>query len=106
NPGLFFAPGGGPAADIGPYYLSALIGLLGRVDSVAAVQTRGEPTRQVTSDDRQVDSVQVQVDTHTAALFTFASGVVGTVTLSFEAWERTVPFIEIYGTEGTLSLPM
>jgi len=53
-----------------------------------------------------VDSVPVEVATHASALLHFEPGAIGTLTLSFDAWERTMPFIEIYGTEGTLSLPM
>jgi predicted dehydrogenase len=48
----------------------------------------------------------VHVSTHAAAILEFDSGAVANMTMSFEAWERTMPFIEIYGSEGTLSLPM
>jgi len=106
NPGIFFARGAGPVLDIGPYYVSALAYLLGPVSEIAAVQLAGLRERPVTAPNRLVDSVPVEVATHASALLRFASGPVGTLTLSFDAWERTMPFIEIYGSEGTLSLPM
>ena len=106
NPASFFQPGAGPLLDIGPYYVSALVELLGPVTSTAAVDCRGQDVRPVTSPNRIVDSIDVAVPTHSCALLRFASGVVGTLTASFDAWERTMPFIEVYGTEGTLALPM
>jgi predicted dehydrogenase len=106
NPAIFFREGGGPVLDIGPYYVSALADFLGPVRAVAAVQRAGLPERPVTAPGRLVDSVPVEVATHACALLQFESGTIGTLTLSFDAWERTMPFIEIYGTEGTLSLPM
>ena len=106
NPGMFFRRGGGPVLDIGPYYVSALADCLGPVRAVAAMQRTGLPERPVTAPNRLVDSVPVEVATHASALLHFEPGAIGTLTLSFDAWERTMPFIEIYGTEGTLSLPM
>jgi predicted dehydrogenase len=60
----------------------------------------------VTAPDRVVDTVDVRVPTHAAAILELDSGVTANLTMSFEAWERTMPFVEIYGSEGTLSLPM
>jgi predicted dehydrogenase len=106
DPRGFFLPGAGPVYDLGPYYVSALVHLLGPVRTVAALETTGQSTRQVTAANRVVDTVDVCVPTHAAALLEFESGAVANLTMSFEAWERTMPFIEIYGTEGTLALPM
>jgi predicted dehydrogenase len=106
NPGIFFAAGGGPVFDLGPYYVSALTDCLGPVSSVAALERMPQTTRLVTSPDRVVHAVTVAVPTHAVSLLEFRSGVVASLTMSFDAWERTMPFIEIYGTEGTLSLPM
>jgi len=106
NPAIFFQPGGGPVFDLGPYYVSVLAVLLGPIRSVAALMRTGAPTRAVTTADRVVDVVPVDVPTHAVAVLEHASGVVGNLTMSFEVWERTMPFIEVYGTEGTLSVPM
>ena len=106
NPQIFFRHGGGPVLDIGPYYISALADLLGPINAVAAIQRRGQESRAVTAPNRLVNAVGVEVDTHSCSLLRFTSGVIGTLTLSFDTWERTMPFVEIYGTEGTLALPM
>jgi predicted dehydrogenase len=106
SPGIFFQHGAGPVLDLGPYYISALIYWLGPIAEVAALQQTGLPERRVTAPNRLVDSVPVEVATHACALLRFESGPVGTLTASFEAWERSMPFIEIYGSDGTLSMPM
>jgi predicted dehydrogenase len=106
NPAIFFQPGAGPVLDLGPYYVSALVDSLGPVRSLAAVERTGEATRLVTAPGRVVDSITVEVPTHSTAILEMESGVIGTLTMSFEAWERNVPFIDIYGTGATLSLPM
>jgi predicted dehydrogenase len=106
SPGIFFQRGAGPVLDLGPYYISALIYWLGPIAEVAALQQTGLRERPVTAPNRLVDSVPVEVATHACALLRFESGTVGTLTVSFEAWERSMPFIEIYGSDGTLSLPM
>jgi predicted dehydrogenase len=106
DPRGFFLPGAGPVYDLGPYYVSVLVHLLGPVRSVAALERTGLATRPVTAPDRVVDSVHVHVPTHAAAILEHESSTIANLTMSFEAWERTMPFIEIYGTEGTLSLPM
>ncbi|MEU6199951.1 hypothetical protein [Streptomyces sp. NPDC047061] len=59
----------------------------------------------MTAPGRLVDSIEVTVPTHTAATLTFASGVLATVMMSFDVWDHHLPFVEVYGTEGTLSLP-
>jgi predicted dehydrogenase len=104
DPRFLFGPGGGPVLDMGPYYAAILVNVLGPIRSVAAASRIGAPVRTVTSPQRAVDRIEVEVATHAAAVFTFASGVLGTAQLSFDVWDSDLPFIEIYGTEGTLSL--
>jgi predicted dehydrogenase len=72
---------------------------------VAATSRIGAPVRVVTAPDRVVDSIPVEVATHAAAVLTFASGVIGTAQMSFDVWDSELPYIEVYGSEGTLSLP-
>jgi predicted dehydrogenase len=105
DPRSFFGPGGGPVMDMGPYYLAAMINCLGPVRRVAAANRVGAAVRRVTSPDRVVDEVTVEVPTHASAVLTFDSGVIGTVLMSFDVWDTELPRIEIYGTEGTLALP-
>ncbi|MFE2187303.1 Gfo/Idh/MocA family protein [Streptomyces sp. NPDC059455] len=105
DPTAFFGPGGGPLLDLGPYYIGSLVSLLGPVTHVYGATRRGADQRVVTSPQRRVDTVPVNVDTHATAVLRFASGVLGTVMMSFEVWDHHLPHAEIYGTEGTLSLP-
>ncbi|MFC9454482.1 Gfo/Idh/MocA family protein [Streptomyces sp. NPDC056983] len=105
DPTFLFQPGGGPVLDMGPYYLTALVNCLGPVAAVYGTSRIGAPQRTVTAPGRLVDRIDVTVPTHTAATVTFANGVLATVMLSFDVWDHRLPFIEIYGTEGTLSLP-
>ncbi|MDH6626215.1 putative dehydrogenase [Streptomyces sp. LBL] len=105
DPRFLFQPGGGPVMDMGPYYFAILVNLLGPVRSVAASSRIGAPRRTVTAPQRAVDSIEVTVPTHAGAVLTFASGVIGTTQMSFDVWDTDLPFMEIYGTEGTLSLP-
>jgi predicted dehydrogenase len=105
DPTFLFQPGGGPVADFGPYYLTAMVNLLGPLASVAARSRIGAPTRVVTSPDRRVDSITVTTPTHASAVLEFESGVIGTLLASFDVWDHHLPRLEVYGTEGTISLP-
>jgi predicted dehydrogenase len=108
-PLAFFSPGGGPALDMGPYFVTALVNCLGPVSRVGAMSRVGRETRPVTSPGRTTDSVDVTVPTHIVGALKFESGAMASIMLSFDVWprrdrSRTLPFIEIYGTEGALSL--
>jgi predicted dehydrogenase len=82
-----------------------MVNLLGPVTSVAARSRIGAPTLEVTSPDRRVDSITVTTATHASAVLEFESGVIGTLLASFDVWDHHLPRLEVYGTEGTISLP-
>jgi predicted dehydrogenase len=105
DPGFLFVRGGGPVLDAGPYFIGALVNLLGPVRSVTGRTVEGAATRHVTAPDRLVEQVTVEVPTHAAALLELRSGAVGTMTASFDVWSTDVPAIEIYGRNGMLSVP-
>lgn len=105
DPSFLFTRGGGPALDMGPYYIASLVNLLGPLASVYASARIGSAARPVSTPDRRVDSVEVTIPTHASAVLNFASGVVGTVLMSFDVWDHELPFIELYGSKGTLSVP-
>jgi predicted dehydrogenase len=105
NPAFYYQPGGGPMFDMGPYYLTALVSLLGPVTAVAGMVTKGRAQRTVTSQPLAGQVIEVEVPTHVAGLLTFASGAVGTIVTSFDVQAHEHPHIEIYGTEATLSVP-
>jgi predicted dehydrogenase len=105
NPYFFYQPGAGPMFDMGPYYLTALVHLLG-----PAVRTTGAtritfPERVVTSQPRYGERIPVNTPTHVAGLVNFASGPIATLITSFDVWAHSLPRIEIYGSEGSLSVP-
>lgn len=105
NPGFLFGAGGGPVMDMGPYYVANLVNLLGPVRQVFASTRTGMLRRPVTAPGRAVDFVEVTVPTHASACLSFASGAVATTVMSFDMWHTELPYMEIYGTQGTLSLP-
>ncbi|WP_223691422.1 Gfo/Idh/MocA family protein [Leifsonia poae] len=105
DPTFLFQAGGGPALDMGPYYIAALVNLLGPLASVYASARIGSPVRPVSTPDRRVESIDVTIPTHASATLNFASGAIGTVLASFDVWDHKLPFIELYGSKGTLSVP-
>jgi len=105
NPGFYYQPGGGPMFDMGPYYLTALVALLGPVRRVTGVTRITRPERTITSQPRYGEVIQVKVPTHVAGLLDFAAGPVGAIVTTFDVQASALPWIEIYGTAGTLAAP-
>jgi predicted dehydrogenase len=106
NPEFFYKPGGGPVLDMGPYYVTQLVNLLGPVRRVAGLATIGSATRTITSEPLKGTTIQVEVPTTVNGLLEFACGANVSLSASWDVWKhnRTSP-IEIYGTEGTLLCP-
>lgn len=105
DPDFFFQPGAGPMFDMGPYYLTALIHCLGPVRRATASTRISFPERIVGSGERRGQTIQVRTPTHVAGVMDFAQGAVGTILTSFDIWAANLPRIEVYGSEGSLSLP-
>lgn len=105
DPRFLFKPGGGPVMDMGPYYMAALVNALGPITRVTGDARIGNERLSMTAPERLVDTIEVSVNTHASAVLSFASGAIGTVMMSFDVWDTELPYIEIYGTEGTLTLP-
>jgi len=104
DPAFYYAPGGGPLFDMGPYYLTALVSLLGPIRRVTGAARASFATRTVTSAPRRGETIPVHVPTHVSAVLEFASGPIVTLVTSFDVWAHEAR-IEIYGSEGTLSVP-
>jgi predicted dehydrogenase len=104
-PDFYYQPGGGPLLDMGPYYLSALIHFFGAVTRVTGIATRSSRARTIESGPRAGTPLSVSVDTHVSALLEHTNGVTSTVTVSFEVWKSRASNFEIYGTEGTITVP-
>lgn len=105
DPSFFYEPGAGPLFDFGPYYLSALVHLLGPVTSVAADAGIGLPERIVGSGPRAGTVLTPRTPTHVSALLRFAAGARATLTTSFDVVATEQPRLEVFGSEGTLAVP-
>jgi predicted dehydrogenase len=105
DPTFLFSPGGGPLLDVGPYFVTQLVQLLGPVAGVMGKTRIGAPQRRVTAPNRLVDVVDVTVPTHATAVLELASGAIGTYLHSFDVWNHRHPHMEIYGTLGTMTVP-
>jgi len=105
NPEFYYKKGGGPLFDMGPYYLSALVELLGNITHVCAVAKKGSEKRIIKTGPRAGTSINVEVATHVQTLLTCNQKIFGTMLMSFDVWNTHLPHIEIYGTHGTLKLP-
>ena len=105
NPDFYYQPGGGPMFDMGPYYLTALISLIGPIRRVTGSARITFPERTITSKPQFGKKITVNTPTHIAGVMDFTNGAIGTIITSFDVWASKLPLIEIYGTEGTLSVP-
>ena len=105
NPAFFYEVGGGPMFDMGPYYITALVHLLGPVKEVSGVTTRAFEERIATCKEHFGKRLPVSVPTHSSGTLVFHSGAVVTVTISFDVHCHGHSPIELYGTEGSLKVP-
>ncbi len=105
DPEFYYQFGGGPMLDMGPYYLTALVNLLGPVECTAGMAKKSFDQRVITSQPKFGKVVDVEVSTYVTGLLRFATGAVGTIFTTFDVYGAEVPRIEIYGSEGTLSVP-
>jgi predicted dehydrogenase len=108
NPDFFYQAGGGPLMDMGPYYITALVSLLGPVRRVTGMAKTTYPERTISGPVRYGEKIQVQTPTHVTGIMEFCNGVVANLITSFDLhypyWESKLPLIQIFGSEGTLTL--
>ncbi|MFV0529072.1 MAG: Gfo/Idh/MocA family protein [Lachnospiraceae bacterium] len=104
NPDFFYQPGAGPLLDIGPYYVTALLALLGPVKNICAMSNRAFATRTVQTQPLKGQSIQVNTDTNISAVLEFECGAVVTLVTSFDVWDSELPRMELYGTKGTVTV--
>ncbi len=105
SPFFYYGADVGPLMDLGPYYLATLVTLLGPVRRVAGMGKRTYDRREVHSEPMRGQMIDVQSDTHVSALLEFDDSVVVTLTISWDAWDSSQPRVELYGTEGTVTMP-
>ena len=105
DPEFFYQTGGGPLFDMGPYYLTALVHLLGPVERVCSFHRKAFDNRTIISEKKFGQQFPVEISTHLTGLLEFKCGVVVTVIFSFDVWASTLPNLQIFGSEGTLQIP-
>lgn len=105
QPDFYYREGGGPLLDMGPYYVTSLVQLLGPVVAVSGAASRSRDTRVIGSGPRAGESIAVDVDTHLTGILHHASGALSTVTMSFDGVRSTAAPIEVHGVEGSLIVP-
>ena len=105
NPAFYYKVGGGPVLDMGPYYITSLVNLLGPVRRVTALTSQLRDERTIKSEPRRGSKIAVEVPTHVAGTLEFATGQIVTLVLSFDVIHHGHRPIELYGTEGSLSVP-
>lgn len=105
NPDFFFQPGAGPVLDIGPYYVTNLIQLIGPVKSVVSLATATFKERVIGSGARAGDVVPVDTPTNIHALLEFVNGATITMSTSWDVWSHRHANMELYGEEGTIYVP-
>ena len=103
-PEFFYQPGAGPLMDIGPYYITALLALMGPVKRVCAMGKKSFDQRVYKTGPEKGKVVDVNIDTYTTALLEFDSGAIATVLFSFDIWDTNLPRMEFYGTKGTICI--
>ena len=106
DPDFYYArAGGGPMFDMGPYYLTDLVQLLGPVAEVVAFGTVGRARRVIAKGPRAGSEIAVDCTSHVAGLLRFEQGAIVQIATSFEVWAHKHTPIELYGTEGSLAVP-
>jgi len=107
DPTFFFQPGGGPVLDMGPYYVSDLVHLLGPVARVTAFTGKGVTTRTVSTPNSPVlgKKIKVEVATTVHGVLEFHSGAIITIGASWDTRGHGHHNIELYGTAGSVFVP-
>jgi predicted dehydrogenase len=105
DPEFYYQQGGGPLLDMGPYYLTSLVQLLGPVRRVLGMSSRPRHERTIGDGPRAGTAFPVDVDTHVTGVLEHESGALTTLMMSFDIWAAHLPRIELYGPRGSLSVP-
>lgn len=105
DPDFFYKEGGGPMFDMGPYYLTALIALIGPIRKVTGMTRVTFPKRKITSAPKAGQEIKVDVATHVMGIMEFENGAIGSIMQSFDVYGSQLPRIEIYGTAGSMMVP-
>lgn len=99
-PGFYYKNGGGPMFDMGPYYLTTLVSILGPIKKVACFTTTGRKERNILG-----TMTPTEVPTSYSGIMEFENGAIGNINMSFDIWSSNLPCLELYGTKGSMTVP-
>jgi len=102
--GSFYRKGGGPVLDLGPYYVTALVALLGPVAGASALARATFAERTAGAGPRRGERIAVKVPTHVTGALELDCGALVTVLVSWDVWATNLPYLELYGSEGSVSI--
>jgi len=105
NPVTYYKKGSGPIMEMAPYYLAAIVSLLGPIESLLAFAAQPVDTRRVYVGPKAGTDIPVETPTHYTAILRLRSGVVVNLNVSFDIYKSSLPMFEIYGDGGTLAYP-
>lgn len=105
DPEFYYKRGGGPMMDMGPYYVTALVQLLGEAKGVMGMTKKTFPQRIITSQPHYGEVVDVDVDTYLAGNILFSNGAIASIFTTFDVYYTNQARFEVYGTKGTLVVP-
>ncbi len=104
-PEFYYKKGGGPMLDMGPYYLTALVNLLGPIKKLSGFAKKTYSARTITSEAKRGTVIEVDTPTHIGGTIEFYNGAVISITTSFDVSAHSLPPIELYGTKGSMRVP-
>jgi len=104
SPEFYYKKGAGPLFDMGPYYVTLLVALLGPAKRVCGIAGAALKQRLIMSEPLAGTLVDVEVPTHVSGTIEFESGVIATLITSFDVWDSLLPRVEIFGSEGTIAM--
>ncbi|TXR51716.1 Gfo/Idh/MocA family protein [Quadrisphaera setariae] len=105
SPEFYYAPGGGPLLDMGPYYMTSLVHLLGPVSRVTGLASAPRSSRTVATGPKAGLEFEVTTPSHVTGLLQHRDGALTTVVMSFDVWGSRAPRLEVHGPKGSLSVP-
>ena len=105
NPDFFFKPGAGPIFDLGVYYITQLVNLLGSVESIVSVSGTASEERIITSEPRNGEKIKVETPTTLMGVLNFHNKSKIQLFASWDIWKHCHTKIELYGLNGSILIP-
>lgn len=105
NPDFFFKPGAGPVFDVGVYYITQLVNLIGPIKSISSLSGTATPERTITSEPRNGEKIKVETPTTLMGTLEFYNNAKIQFFCSWDVWKHKHSTIELYGLEGSMIVP-